>query len=109
MTVRADIAALIDEGHSDTGIAHRLGCHRSTVNRARLDLIRLRTAEERLLAEELPTGRVRDYDRRRQPISPEQAAANYAALAAAIKPRPKNTAAVARLATVYPATTRSAA
>lgn len=89
MKVRADIAELIHEGHSDASIAHRLGCHRATVNRARQDLIRLRTDKERLLSEELPTGRVRDYDRRREPITAAQAAANRHALEEALRPAPK--------------------
>lgn len=83
--IRSDIAALIAAGHSDDHIAHRLGCHRSTVNRHRRRLARPVTAEERLLAEELPV-RVDAYDRRRQPVSPAQAAANRRALAAALRP-----------------------
>ena len=48
------------------------------------------TPLERLLAEEIPTGEIRDYDRRRQPVTPEEAAAHRAALIQAIyrrKPR----------------------
>ncbi|MDG9701708.1 helix-turn-helix domain-containing protein [Streptomyces sp. DH37] len=82
--IRTDIAALIAAGHSDEHIARRLGCHRATVNRHRNRLARPVTADERLLAEELPA-RVRDFDRRRQPISPAQAAANRRALAAALR------------------------
>lgn len=82
--IRTDIAALIAAGHSDDHIAHRLGCHRATVNRHRNRLRHPATPDERLLAEELPA-RVRDFDRRRQPISPAQAAANRRALAAALR------------------------
>lgn len=85
MSIRTDIAALILEGHTDTHIAHRLGCHRITVNRARHALQRPFTEKERLLSEELPTGRVREYDRRRQPTSASQAAANRRALEDAIR------------------------
>lgn len=83
--IRSDIAALVLAGHTDDHIARRLGCHRATANRHRRALLRPVTAEERLLAEELPTVRVRDYDRRREPITPERAAANRAALAAALR------------------------
>lgn len=85
MKIRADIAALIRAGHSDTHIAHRLGCHRATVHRAR-QALRQRTQRtlEHLYAEELPAG-VAEYRAARMPISPQQAAANRAALAAALK------------------------
>jgi hypothetical protein len=57
--VRADIAALIREGHSDTSIALRLGCGRTTVWEARKAL-RLPPADAlgRLYAEAVPTGPV---------------------------------------------------
>lgn len=95
MKIRADIAEMVRAGHSDTHIAHCLGCHRSTANRVRQAL---RAApvrpDERLYAEELPTGRVREYGpvprAPRPPVSPERAAANRALLAATIsrKTRP---------------------
>ncbi|MFJ3950241.1 helix-turn-helix domain-containing protein [Streptomyces libani] len=92
MNVRPDIAALIFDGHTDTHIARRLGCHRSTVHRARQVLERkLQDPQQRLYAEELPTGRVRDYDRRRQPTSAAQAAANRRALEEALRPAAKAT------------------
>jgi IS30 family transposase len=90
MKVRTDIAALIYDGHTDTHIARRLGCHRSTVHRARQTLERkLQDPQQRLYAEELPTGRVRDFDRRRQPTSAAQAAANRRALEEALRPASK--------------------
>ena len=61
MKVRADIVALIVEGHTDTHIARRVGCHRMTVYRARQAMERkLWDPQQRLYAEELPTGRVRE-------------------------------------------------
>ena len=59
MKVRADIAALIREGHTNASIAHRLGCDPSTVSNARRAL-RLPPADRlgRLYAEAVPTGRV---------------------------------------------------
>lgn len=91
MKVRADIAALIQQGRSDAYIAHRLGCHRSTVNDARNKLRRAvaePTTVERLYAEALPTGQVRDYRPARMPTSPAQAAANRARLLAALRETP---------------------
>ncbi|WP_063752476.1 helix-turn-helix domain-containing protein [Streptomyces natalensis] len=89
MKVRSDIAALIAGGHTDAHIAHRLGCHRMTVYRARQAMARkLVDPQQRLFAEELPTGRVRDYVRWRQPITPAQAAANRRALEEALRPPP---------------------
>lgn len=86
MRIRADIAELLRVGHSDTHIAYRLGCHRNTVHRARLAL-RLPPSKPlgRLYAEELPTGLVGDYKPDRMPISPQQAASNWARLEAALK------------------------
>jgi transposase-like protein len=84
--VRADIAALIREGHSNTSIAHRLGCDDATVARARKAL-RLPAADQlgRLYAEALPTGRVLSDKPARVPTSPERAAANRKALLAALR------------------------
>jgi hypothetical protein len=89
MKVRADMAELIRAGHSDTRIAHELGCHRATVHRAR-QVLQLPPSHRlgRLYAEALPTGQVRAYQPHRLPISPSQAAANRAALAAALRPVP---------------------
>jgi len=86
MKVRADIAALIREGHSDTSIALRLGCGRTTVWEARKAL-RLPPADalSRLYAEAAPTGQVRDYRPERMPLSPAHQAANRAALLAALR------------------------
>lgn len=86
MRIRTDIAELLRAGHSDTHIAHCVGCHRSTVQRAR-QALRLPPSKPlgRLYAEELPTGLVRDYKPDRMPISPQQAASNWARLEAALK------------------------
>jgi IS30 family transposase len=83
--IRADIAALVREGHTNTSIAHRLGCSRGTVNRVR-QALRLPHADTlgRIYAEELPTGRVTEYKPARQPISPHRAEANRAQLLAAL-------------------------
>ncbi|MFD1274903.1 helix-turn-helix domain-containing protein [Streptomyces kaempferi] len=58
MKVRADIATLIREGHTNTSIAARLHCHESTVAEARRAL-RYPPADRltRLYAEAVPTGR----------------------------------------------------
>ncbi|MFF4346767.1 helix-turn-helix domain-containing protein [Streptomyces sp. NPDC001530] len=87
MKVRADIAALIREGHTNASIAVRLGCSPSTVSRAR-EALRLPPADKlgRLYAEALPTGRG-GYRRPtgRLPLSPDRQAANRAALLAALR------------------------
>ena len=89
MRVRADIAALINEGHTDASIARRLRCRRSTVNRARMAMkLPPGGPLHRLYAEELPTGQVRDYRPARMPTSPAQAAANRARLLAALREPP---------------------
>lgn len=88
MKIRADIAALIREGHTNTHIAHRLHCDPSTVARAR-QALRLPPADQlsRLYAEALPTGRVKDYRpaNGRMPTSPAQQAANRQRLLAALR------------------------
>lgn len=87
MSARSETARLILAGHTDTAIAHRLGVHRSTVNRARRALrTSPKWAGERLYAEQLPTGRAFGQSRR-QPTSPAQAAANRDALTAALTGR----------------------
>lgn len=86
MKIRADIAALIRAGRTDVEIVNELGYHRSTVYRARRALIDASLkASARIFAEELPTGRVAEYRPPRQPTSPAQAAANRAALEAALR------------------------
>jgi hypothetical protein len=84
MKVRADIAELIRAGHTNTRIAHQLGCSRGTVNRVR-QALRLPYADAlgRLYAEAHPRG-VPEYKPARQPISPHRAAANRAELLAAL-------------------------
>ena len=86
MRVRADIAALIREGHTNASIAVRLGCARATVARAR-QALRLPPADRlgRLYAEAVPTGMVRAYRPDRMPLSPAQQAANQARLLAALR------------------------
>lgn len=96
MKVRADIAALIREGHTDTSIAHRLNCRRETVGNARRAL-RLPPADRlgRLYAEAVPTGRVLSDRPARVQTSPAQAAANRQALLAALTKSRKPTEAAA--------------
>lgn len=88
MKARADIAALLREGHTNASIAHRLGCDRSTVANARRAL-RLPPADQlsRLYLEAVPTGRVKDYRPTdgRMPTSPAQQAANRERLLAALR------------------------
>lgn len=93
MKIRPDITELLRAGHTDTYIAHRVGCHRSTVHRTRQALgmppDRMR---RRLYTETLPAG-VAQYNPRRPLLSPAETAANRAALAEAIRPRRPNGAA----------------
>lgn len=88
MKIRADIAALIHAGHPNGYIAAQLGCHRTTVARARRALTQPPADQlerlERLYAEAVPTGRVRPAPGR-QPTSAAQQAANRAALLAALR------------------------
>ncbi|MGH3584852.1 MAG: helix-turn-helix domain-containing protein [Pseudonocardia sp.] len=89
MKVRADIADLIREGHTNASIAHRLGCDPATVGRVR-NALRLPPADRlgRLYAEAVPTGRVLSDRPNRVQTSPAQAAANrQALLAALVEPR----------------------
>ncbi|MFC5202791.1 helix-turn-helix domain-containing protein [Streptomyces kaempferi] len=85
MKVRADIATLIREGHTNTSIAARLHCHESTVAEARRAL-RYPPADRltRLYAEAVPTGRT-VAPVGRLPLSPAQQAANRNRLLAALK------------------------
>lgn len=84
MKVRADIAALIREGHTNSSIARRLYCHEMTVARVRRAL-RMPPADKlgRLYAEAVPSGKVRPVGR--LPLSPAQQAANRARLLEALK------------------------
>lgn len=88
MKVRADIAALIREGHTNAYIARRLYCDPSTVARARRAL-HLPPADQlgRLYLEAVPTGRVKDYRpaNGRMPTSPDQQRANRDRLLAALR------------------------
>lgn len=85
MKIRADIAALIREGHTNSHIAYRLGCASTTVGRVR-QALRLPPADKlgRLYAEAVPTGRVLGDRPTRVQTSPAQAAANRRALLAAL-------------------------
>jgi hypothetical protein len=84
--VRADIAALIRDGHTNASIARRVHCGKSTVARAR-EALRLPPADKlgRIYAEALPTGRVKDYRPGLMPLAPAQQAANRARLLAALR------------------------
>jgi hypothetical protein len=86
--VRADIAALIREGHTNASIAHRLHCAPSTVARAR-EALRLPPADRlgRLYEEAVPTGRVKDYRPPGgvMPLSPARQRANREQLLAALR------------------------
>jgi len=88
MKVRADIAALIREGHTNASIARRLYCDPSTVANARRAL-RMPPADHlgRLYAEAVPTGRVKDWKPAdgRMPLSPAQQKANRERLLAALR------------------------
>jgi hypothetical protein len=84
MKVRADIAALIRDGHTNASIAVRLGCAPCTVARAR-EALRMPPADRlgRLYAEAAPTGVKAPTGQ--LPLSPAQQAANRAALLAALR------------------------
>ncbi|MFI6653237.1 helix-turn-helix domain-containing protein [Streptomyces sp. NPDC050529] len=88
MKIRADIAALIREAHTNEAIAHRLGCDRTTVAKAR-QALRLPPSDllGRLYAEAVPTGQVRDYQPPSglMPLSPAQQAANRELLLAGLR------------------------
>ncbi|MFB7707956.1 helix-turn-helix domain-containing protein [Streptomyces sp. NPDC001940] len=88
MKVRADIAALIRRGHTDVYIAGQVSCHRTTVARTRRAL-RIPPAQPlgHVLAEAVPTGKVRDYRPAHglMPLSPEQQRANRELLLAALR------------------------
>lgn len=85
MKVRADIAALIREGHTNASIAHRLHCGRSTVADARR-VLRMPPADKlgRLYAEAVPTGRAM-APAGPLPLSPAQQRANRERLLAALR------------------------
>ena len=86
MKIRADIAHLIRQGHTNTSIARRLHCHPDTVARARRALhMPPATQLGRLYAEAIPTGRVKDYRPDRMPTSPAQQKANRERLLAALR------------------------
>ncbi|MGW4493817.1 helix-turn-helix domain-containing protein [Streptomyces sp. NPDC004376] len=86
MKIRADIAALLRQGHTNASIAHRLGCDRTTVANARRAL-RLPPADKlgRIYAEAFPTGRVKDWKRAGfTPLPPAQQDAHWRELCAAV-------------------------
>jgi hypothetical protein len=85
MKVRADIAALLREGHTNASIAHRLHCDPATVSRAR-NALRLPPADRlgRLYAEAVPTGRVK-APAGTLPLSTAQQQANRERLLAALR------------------------
>jgi AraC-like DNA-binding protein len=82
VNIRTDIADLLRAGHTDTHIAHQLGCHRNTVHRTRQALgIPPTRVLDRLRVEAAP---VQIRDRYREPLTAEQVAANRELLAAAV-------------------------
>lgn len=92
MKIPANVVELLHQGFNNTEIAERLGVHKSTVAAARHRLglpnakrRRKVNSLERLYAEAVPTGTVRDYKPARMPLSPAQQAANRAVLLAALR------------------------
>ena len=96
MNIQPVIAEQLRQGLNNSEIARRTGVDRKTIAAARLRLgvpnpaarpptPRPPTAEERLYAEALPTGRVREYRPRLMPLSPAQQAANRERLMAALR------------------------
>ncbi|MET9222395.1 helix-turn-helix domain-containing protein [Streptomyces sp. NPDC003300] len=87
MSVRPDIAALIAAGHTDTGIAARLGIDRTTANKARHELRwRSRTPDGQLALESVPTGAAF----KPRPWTAAEQAAHRAELLAALGGAPLN-------------------
>lgn len=94
MKIRADVAELIHQGFNNAYVQKHCGVSGQHVTWARRRLQRPNaperrhaTAMERLYAEAVPTGRVRDYQppSGRMPLSPAQQAANRATLLAALR------------------------
>lgn len=96
MNIQPVIAEYLRQGLNNSEISRRTGAARKTVAAARLRLRvpnpaarranpRPPTAAERLYAEALPTGRVREYRPRLMPTSPAQQAANRERLMAALR------------------------
>ncbi|MFC9285661.1 helix-turn-helix domain-containing protein [Streptomyces sp. NPDC057052] len=96
MNIRPDVADHLRRGLNNSEIARRTGVDRKTVARARLRLgvpnpagrrptPAPETVSDRLLAEALPTGRVREYRPRLMPLSSAQQRANRERLLAALR------------------------
>ena len=95
MRIRADVAELIHQGFNNSEIRERTGMSPQHISWARRCLQRPNaptrrepTALERLYAEAVPTGRVKDYrapDGGRLPLSPDQQRANRERLLAALR------------------------
>ncbi|MBP5918748.1 helix-turn-helix domain-containing protein [Streptomyces scabiei] len=94
MKIRADVADLIYQGFNNAEIRERtgLGPHAITAARKRLQrdnapTRRDTTALERLYAEAVPTGRVKDWKpvTGRMPLSPDQQRDNRERLLAALR------------------------
>lgn len=96
MNLQPVIAEHLRQGLNNSEIARRTGADRKTVARARERLgvpnpagrrptPRPATPRERLLAEAIPTGRVRDYRPRVLPLTPAQQRANRERLLAALR------------------------
>ncbi|MGA5869299.1 helix-turn-helix domain-containing protein [Streptomyces cinereoruber] len=92
MKIRADIAEWIHQGFNNEEISRLAGVDPKTVAAARRRLgapnapaRRNATALERLYAEAVPTGTVRDYKPDYRPLTPEEQAANRRLLLAALR------------------------
>ena len=96
MNIQPVIAEYLRQGLNNSEIARRTGADRKTVASARQRLgvpnpaarrptLRQPTARERLLAEAIPTGRVREYRPSLMPLSPAQQQANRERLMAALR------------------------
>jgi hypothetical protein len=94
MKVRADVAHLIHQGFNNAEIRERTGLGPHTIAAARRRLQRANAptrrdlnALERLYAEAVPTGRVKDWKppAGRMPLSPDQQRANRERLLAALR------------------------
>lgn len=92
MKIRADIAEWLRQGFNNAEIAQRAGVDPKTVAAARRRLQyanaparRDTTALERLYAEAVPTGQVRDWKPVYEPLTPKEQADNRARLLAALR------------------------
>lgn len=103
MKVPALIVEMMRQGYTNAEIRRYTGRHPEALARIRTQLSLHQgpvrpplTVMERIQAEALPTGQVRDYDRRREPTSPEAAAANRRRLEESLGLKPEQAARRAR-------------